>query len=316
MEESRDRRASRSPGPHALPGSRRVVLRRRRAVAGAALVVLLALVGSFALMAALAGSATRHRPRAPLSRSRRAAVRAAPAAPAGGSPGPVQEDEINRRVLAYTSYIALGTAREPEVALTFDDEPGPYTPQVLSVLERMHVKATFFEIGEDVRVFSHCTAALVKAGMVIGDHTEQHPPMALLDRSQQALELDEASDQIQAAGAPQPLLFRPPYGSFDSTTLRLLRAREMVMVLWTVDTSDYQLPGVRRIVESALHGARAGAIILLHDGGGDRSETVAALPRIIDGLRARGYRLVTVPELLRDDPPPVGQPAPVNLSGD
>jgi len=294
----------------------RARLRRRRAVAGAALVVLLALVASFALIAAPAGPARSHHRRAPPSLSRRASVPGARAAPAGDSPGAVQEREINRRVLSYTSYIALGTAREPEVALTFDDGPGPYTPQVLSVLERMRVKATFFEIGENVRVFSHYTAQLVKAGMVIGDHTEQHPPMARLDRAQQALELDEAADQIEAMGAPQPLLFRPPYGSFDQTTLQLLRERDMVMVLWTVDTGDYELPGVSRIVASALRGARPGAIILMHDGGGDRLQTVAALPRIIAGLRARGYRLVTAPELLRDDPPPVGQPAPVNLSGD
>jgi peptidoglycan-N-acetylglucosamine deacetylase len=145
--------------------------------------------------------------------------------------------------------------------------------------------------------------------------TEEHPPLALLGASAQASELDEAASAIHAAGAPRPLLFRPPYGFFDDTTLQLLRERDMVMALWSVDTSDYTLPGVQRIIYTALSGARPGAVILFHDGGGDRSQTVAALPRIIERLRQRGYHLASVPELLRDDPPPVGQPPPTPFSG-
>ena len=222
----------------------------------------------------------------------------------------------NRRILSSTSYIARGTPRQREVALTFDDGPGPFTPRILATLERLHVKATFFEIGREVRTYPDLTANLARAGMVIGDHTETHPPMATLSRSAQASELDEAADAIEAAGAPRPLLFRPPYGSFDATTLGLTRARGMVMVLWTVDTSDYERPGVGHIVYTAISGARPGAIILFHDGGGDRSQTVAALPRVIARLREHGYRFVTIPELLREDPPPAGQPPPVSLSGD
>jgi peptidoglycan/xylan/chitin deacetylase (PgdA/CDA1 family) len=88
------------------------------------------------------------------------------------------------------------------------------------------------------------------------------------------------------------------------------------MVLWSVDTGDYRQPGVAAIVERALAGAHPGAIILMHDAGGVRTQTIAALPAIINGLRARGYRIVTVPQLLRDDPPPAGQPMPTSLSGD
>ena len=237
----------------------------------------------------------------------------------GGGTAPslvASELRTNRHILGYTSYISVGTPRRRELALTFDDGPGPYTPRVLAVLKRFHVKATFFEIGRNVAAYPQFTARLAKAGMVIGDHTETHPPMAQLDAGAQASELDQAARAIQAAGAPRPLLFRPPYGSFDASTLQVLRDRSMVMVLWTVDTSDYALPGVSRIIYTALSGARPGAVILMHDGGGDRSETVAALPRIIERLRQRGYKLVTVPELLRDDPPPVGQPPPTSLSGD
>lgn len=89
----------------------------------------------------------------------------------------------------------------------------------------------------------------------------------------------------------------------------------MLVVLWTVDTGDYARPGVPRIVYTAVSGARPGAIILMHDGGGNRSETVAALPRIIAAIRRHGYRLVTISQLLADDPPPRHQPAPQPLSG-
>ena len=88
------------------------------------------------------------------------------------------------------------------------------------------------------------------------------------------------------------------------------------MVLWSVDTSDYLQPGVAAIVHRVLAGAHPGAIFLLHDGGGIRTETIAALPDIIRGLRIRGYRPVTVPRLLLDDPPPGGQPLPPSLAGD
>lgn len=293
-------------------------MRRRRALA--AILVLAVAAG---LMAAIdSGGAQRSRARgsAPAraqARGVHARALAASTSRAGAHTARVASGlEINRRILRYTGYIAVGTPREREVALTFDDGPGPYTPRVLAVLERFHVKATFFEIGRNVAAYPRYTAELARAGMVIGDHTEEHPFLAELGPSEQASELDQAADAIQAAGAPRPLLFRPPYGSFDAATLALLRERNMLMVLWTVDTSDYALPGVGKIIYTALSGARPGAIILFHDGGGERYETVAALPRIIERLRQRGYRLVTVPELLRDDPPPEGQPPPTPLSGD
>jgi peptidoglycan/xylan/chitin deacetylase (PgdA/CDA1 family) len=90
----------------------------------------------------------------------------------------------------------------------------------------------------------------------------------------------------------------------------------MLMVLWTVDTEDYLRPGVRVIVNRALAGARPGAIILLHDGGGDRSQTIKALPLIVKALRKRGYKLVTVPQLILEDPPLARQALPAHMAGD
>jgi peptidoglycan/xylan/chitin deacetylase (PgdA/CDA1 family) len=227
-----------------------------------------------------------------------------------------RELRAEKRVLSYTSYIRLGTPHRREIALSFDDGPGPFTSRILAVLKRFGAKATFFEIGRQVRAYPRLTARLLAGGMAIGDHTEDHPPLALLSSSGQAKEIDRAAAAIHAAGARGPLLFRPPYGSFDASTLALLRARDMVMVLWTVDTRDYARPGVKPIIYTALSGARPGAILLFHDGGGDRSQTIAALPRIIRRLTERGYRLVTVPQLFEHDPPPVGQPPPRSLGGD
>jgi peptidoglycan-N-acetylglucosamine deacetylase len=144
----------------------------------------------------------------------------------------------------------------------------------------------------------------VADGDAIGDHTETHAPMSRLSRREQQKQLLAEARAIGRHGAPFPHLFRPPYGLWNATTLALLRKYRMLMVLWTVDTSDYLRRGVSAIVTAAVKGARPGAIILLHDAGGDRAETVAALPHIIAALRRRHYRLVTVPRLLLDNPPP------------
>jgi peptidoglycan/xylan/chitin deacetylase (PgdA/CDA1 family) len=221
-----------------------------------------------------------------------------------------------KAVLAYSPFVKEGGNRGHDIALTFDDGPGPYTPAVLSVLERLHVHATFFEIGAMLRYFSASTVRELRDGDVIGDHTETHPEMATLSEHAQHEQLFEQILHIELLDGPRPTLFRPPYGSYDATTMRQLRALHLLMVLWSVDTDDYLQPGVPVIVQRALAGARPGSIILMHDAGGTRTQTIAALPTIINGLRARGFHLVTVPELLRDDPPPPGRTLPSSLRGD
>jgi peptidoglycan/xylan/chitin deacetylase (PgdA/CDA1 family) len=139
--------------------------------------------------------------------------------------------------------------------------------------------------------------------------------MGTLSPHEQYEELFDQMAQIEVIGGKRPRLFRPPYGSFDATTFKELHHLRLLMILWSVDTSDYTLPGVSAIVHTALAGAKPGAIILMHDGGGNREETIAALPAIIRGLRKRGLHPVTVPQLLEDDPPPHGLPLPTNLSG-
>jgi peptidoglycan-N-acetylglucosamine deacetylase len=194
--------------------------------------------------------------------------------------------------------------------LTFDDGPGPYTPKVLIALNRLHVKATFFVIGQQERRFHAALIAEDRRGHVIGDHTETHPHLGSLTPADQHRELLLPSEQLAAYGLSRPLLFRPPYGSYDKATLTQLKHLGMLMVLWTVDSQDYHRPGVQQIVARVVGGARPGAIMLLHDGGGDRSQTVDAIPKIVKRLRAKHYHLVTLPRLLAEDPPPRGRRPP------
>ncbi|HWX86891.1 MAG TPA: polysaccharide deacetylase family protein [Solirubrobacteraceae bacterium] len=296
-----------SGGGGGPPGRAPQTFRRRRAGAGGMLIVLVVL-----LIAAL----TSHND--PKSAARVTVPHVAAVTPdqaqRAAATFKAEQRAINS-VLAYTPAVTSGGLRGNEVALTFDDGPGPYTPQLVAELNRLHVHATFFAIGNQERYFSAGTVNEVNSGDVIGDHTESHPMMASLSPHDQHEQLFEQMVQVEVLGAKRPRLFRPPYGSFNATTFRELHHLHLLMVLWSVDTADYTLPGTRAIVERALAGARPGAIILMHDAGGNRSETIAALPAIVKGLRKRGLHPVTVPQLLMDDPPPHGQPIPTSLTG-
>jgi peptidoglycan/xylan/chitin deacetylase (PgdA/CDA1 family) len=292
----------------ALSPERVMQIRRRRLGAGVLALVLLGVS-----IAAIAGSGGQS--------SARSAARANPAAAARVRSHQASEPENDQNAavsstLAYTPFVREGSTRTREIALTFDDGPGPYTPGVLSVLEHYHVHATFFVIGRMLRYFGNSVVREIEDGDVIGDHTENHPMLAHISAHDQREELAEQIARVELLGAKRPVLFRPPYGSFNATTWRELKALHLLMVLWSADTGDYAQPGVEAIVQRALAGAHPGAIILMHDAGGTRSETIAALPAIITGLRSRGYTLVTVPRLLMDNPPPAGAPLPSSLAGD
>jgi peptidoglycan/xylan/chitin deacetylase (PgdA/CDA1 family) len=238
---------------------------------------------------------------------KRAAARAAHTSRAEATTEAGRENAAINRTLAKTPYVRMAGTQHRELALTFDDGPGPYTPQILRILRRTHTPATFFEVGIEDKYFAASSRRIVQMGDPIGDHTYNHKPMSSLSYRRQQDELLEEAADMGDAGAPFPRMFRPPYGDWNAKTLRLLRHWHMLMVLWSVDTDDWQQPGTSAIVHSALAGAKPGAIILMHDAGGNRSETVAALPTIIHDLRRRGYRLVTVPRLLLDNPAPKQQ---------
>jgi peptidoglycan/xylan/chitin deacetylase (PgdA/CDA1 family) len=285
------------------------IYRRRRAVAAIVAVALVAL-----LIAALSSRGGSAHTTSPAAAHAKAAVKRT-SAEAQASAAAAESKAIDH-VLSYTPAVREGGAKGDEVALTFDDGPGPYTQQLVTELNKLDVHATFFAIGNEERYFSPGTQLELRSGDVVGDHTESHPMMATLSAHDQYEQLFEQIARIELLDGPRPRLFRPPYGSFNATTFKLLHKLRLLMVLWSTDTEDYTLPGVAAIVQNALAGAHPGAIILMHDGGGDRSETIAALPAIVSGLRKKGLHPVTIPQLMLDDPPPPGQPLPTSLAGD
>jgi peptidoglycan/xylan/chitin deacetylase (PgdA/CDA1 family) len=288
--------------------SREVALRRRRAAA-LGVIAGVALVAGLVVGAVTAGG---HSRRPALASREVGFLRKIKRLAGNGSHSFAAEQRAEdnaaiNRTLSSTAAVMRAGGQHRELALTFDDGPGPYTLRLLRVLRRMHTPATFFEVGVGLRYFHAGTAAIAKLGDPIGDHTWSHPDMAELSRSQQRAQLMQQTRAIHRYGAPFPRMFRPPYGDWNATTLQLLHKYHMLMVLWSLDTDDWQLPGAATIVHRVLSGAKPGSIVLMHDAGGNRSETIAALPKVIRGLRARGYKLVTVPQLLLDNPAPKHQ---------
>nr|MDP9333824.1 polysaccharide deacetylase family protein [Actinomycetota bacterium] len=180
-----------------------------------------------------------------------------------------------------------------EVALTFDDGPGADTPSVLAVLALDNVPATFFTVGYLAATRADLLAAEANAGMSVEDHSWDHPDLTRLSIPAIDDELTRAANAIQAGIGRRPTCFRPPYGSTNSTVAAEGAKLGLAQILWNVDPSDYLQPGATVIAARVLAaGTGRGLVVGLHDGGGDRSQTVAALPAIIEGLRARGYTFV------------------------
>ncbi len=227
-----------------------------------------------------------------------------------------RDDETIDGVLGHAPVVSTGGAKHREIALTFDDGPGPSTPALLRYLEAHAVPATFFLLGQSIAQRPDLVRRELEAGFTLGTHAESHGRLASRPPADQQREILTAADRITDVSRHAVRLFRPPFGSHDERTLRVLRAERMLMVLWSVDPGDYTAGRrTRQIVNAALEAARPGAIVLLHDGPGARPKTLAAVRMLVPALRRRGYRLVSVPELLRDDPPPRRQPTPRGAGG-
>lgn len=197
------------------------------------------------------------------------------------------------------------------IALTFDDGPQPpYTGQVLDILERYGVPATFFCCGIHVGGRADILARMREQGHAIGNHTWSHPFLPELSRPQAAEQIDRTAEAIaEAGGGGPPRLFRPPYGARTPAVLASLAESDVVSVLWDVAPDDWALRESGDIARDVLAAARPGSVVLLHDGGGDRAPTVASLPPIIEGLTERGYEFVRVDDMLdRDGSGPVSAP--------
>lgn len=212
-----------------------------------------------------------------------------------------------------TPFVVQRAGNPPKkIALTFDDGPdGTWTPRILDVLERERVPGTFFVIGENALAHPGLLRRIVADGSEIGNHTYTHPNLASTSRRTTELELNATQRLVQAYTGRSMTLFRAPYfGDAEPTTADeigpalIAQERGYTVVGLHVDPNDWQRPGADAIVQQVLAQVAAatpensGNIVLLHDGGGDREQTVAALPQIIAGLRARGYSFVTASGLV------------------
>ncbi|MFT0846540.1 polysaccharide deacetylase family protein [Actinomycetaceae bacterium L2_0104] len=184
------------------------------------------------------------------------------------------------------------------VALTFDDGPGPYTAELLDTLKEKDVKATFFLVGRSAASDPAMVSREAQEGHVVANHSWSHPSLPTLSSGTMAAEIEQTDQAIEDAGAPRPLLVRPPYGDKNATLLSLLGQRGQAAVLWDVDTMDWKNRNVSKNIETAVEKAHPGAIILMHD---IHPESVEAVPEIIDRLESQGYIFVTVPELVGGD---------------
>ena len=187
------------------------------------------------------------------------------------------------------------------VALTFDDGPGDQTDRLLAVLREKGVRATFFTIGKNVKANPGIVKKEAAEGHSVGNHSWDHPQLTKLTPEELRKELKNTSDSIVEAGAPAPVLMRPPYGSSNAAVLKAIGENGMAETRWDVDTEDWKNKNAAVTTQRALAGARPGSVILMHD---IHASSVDAVPGLIDQLRAKGYTLVTVPQLMGDDMTP------------
>jgi peptidoglycan-N-acetylglucosamine deacetylase len=181
------------------------------------------------------------------------------------------------------------------VALTFDDGPSGYTSSVINVLDQHHAKGTFFVIGQEIGGRHEVMRRALRHGHEIGNHTMHHgmlPPTS---------DLRATSSLIDHATGFSPCEFRPPGGAINLAVARGARSLGMTTVVWDVDTRDWT-GASSGVIRSRATAVRGGSIVLMHDGGGNRGPTLAALPGIISELKRRGFKLVTVSRLLGQRP--------------
>ena len=201
-------------------------------------------------------------------------------------------------------HLSFGCREGHRIALTFDDGPNsPYTEQILDILQSHGVTATFFDEGQAAESNPALVRRELALGMAVGSHSYAHgTDLPTLTRADFAIDLQEAEASLTPVLGYKPALYRAPYGHTSQNMLDELHAEGYVSIGWDVDSTDWSGATVDAVVSSVLDQVHPGAIVLMHDGGlgggnANRSTTIAALPRIIDGLRERGYAFVTVPEI-------------------
>ncbi|MHB8243239.1 MAG: polysaccharide deacetylase family protein [Solirubrobacteraceae bacterium] len=262
-----------------------------------ALAILVALaVGVYSKVAG--GDTKPHAPHVPIATATPLGA-AAPAAPVPTA-APARSSGRMFRIVGCRSNGGQAYRHGPnraEVAIGFDDGPAPDTPAFVTMLEQSKTQATFFMIGRLIKPGYRPTLLReLRDGDVLGDLTYTHPNLVGSDEVR--AQLLKGLVAIRALTGYTPCVFRPPFGAFDESVVQTAGSLGLATVLWDAAPQDYLLPGTAAIEQRILAQVRPGSIIVSHDGGGPREQTLAAYPTIIATLRARGYRIVTIPELL------------------
>ncbi len=245
-----------------------------------------------------------------------AAAAPAVAAKASASSAPVQPAVAVAPVAAAAPAVAVAPAlgdmsslygkkfnqvqmAEKKIALTFDDGPYPNTtPELLAILKKEGVKATFFMLGSSVANSPAVAKAVADEGHEIGCHTFNHPDLRKKGVAEIQNEITSSIDAIQTATGKRPMLFRPPFGNVNANVLNVAKESKVVIINWSIDPQDWNVKrSADQIQQKVTLSAQPGAIVCMHD---TRPHTIAAVPGIIADLKAKGYQIVTVSELLGD----------------
>ncbi|TDF91879.1 polysaccharide deacetylase family protein [Paenibacillus piri] len=211
---------------------------------------------------------------------------------------------LSQLIKKYPDLLLLkGPAGTKKIALTFDDAPDKqFTPQVLDVLKKYNVKATFFIVGRQAEKHPEMVKRIAREGHIIGNHTYNHSLLTKLSDEQYRAQVTKTQKILKRSIGYTPRLLRPPYGEISESQLLWASDHHLIVVNWNVDSLDWKQLSQQQVTDNILNHAKAGSIVLQHSGGGpnqDLSGTVHALPTIIQSLHGKGYQLVTLPELLQ-----------------
>jgi peptidoglycan/xylan/chitin deacetylase (PgdA/CDA1 family) len=188
-------------------------------------------------------------------------------------------------------------SRQKAIALTFDDGPWPTTTvQILDILKQNNIKGTFFWVGRYLQVYPELGKKVAQAGHAIGNHTWNHQYIKYNEEGA-AREIDRTTSLIEELTGIRTYMFRPPGGILNNGLAAYAQKKNYTVVMWSADSLDWRT-ATQSLMENVMRQANSGGIVLMHDGGGNRSKTVEALPKIIAKLKKEGYTFVTVPELL------------------
>jgi polysaccharide deacetylase family sporulation protein PdaB len=208
-------------------------------------------------------------------------------------------DQIFNDLIPFEKPFSVNSKAGKIIALTFDDGPSnEFTKKYVDLLKSMNINGTFFVIGKNAEKHPELLKYIYENGNEIGLHSYSHPFLPKLTPEQMVDELYKTQEIVYNATGEKPSLFRPPYGAYNKTLLQISNALGLHVVLWSVDPDDWKKPGIESIVNRILLHVKPGSVILLHEG---KPETFAALPQIIQKLKAEGYNFLTVSNLMKID---------------